>query len=109
MTSEDRLDALLTARQRAERERRHDNADPTTGQHSLNGSVGQVWEAAGDAGLAPPPAGAPRPASPRLAPSPPAPRAPRARVLARGARAPPAEGGAVPEGAGAARAGPQTR
>jgi hypothetical protein len=83
MTPDDRLDALLTARRRAERERRHDNADLTTGQHNLNGSADQGWEATDDAELAPLLASAQRLASLRMAQSDPAARALEARMLAR--------------------------
>jgi hypothetical protein len=83
MTPEDRLDALLSARQRAEREPHHDNADPTTGPHNPHGPAEQVWEAAGDAELAPLLASAQRLASLRMPQSDPAARALEARMLAR--------------------------
>lgn len=83
MTPEDRLDALLSARQRAEREPHHDNADPITGPYNSHGPAEQVWEAAGDAELAPLLASAQRLASLRMPQSDPAARALEARMLAR--------------------------
>ncbi|HZC78698.1 MAG TPA: hypothetical protein VE258_13190 [Ktedonobacterales bacterium] len=109
MTPEDRLDALLTARQRAERERHHDNTDPTTGQHSLNGSADPVWEAVSDAELAPLLAGAQRLASLRMAQSDPAARALEARMLARATERRRQEGETFTQARGEQRDEPRTR
>ncbi len=109
MTPEDRLDALLTARQRAERERRHDNADPTTGQHSLNGSADQVWEPAGDAELAPLLASAQRLASLRLAQLDPVALALEARMLARATERRRQEGETFTQARGEQRDEPRAR
>jgi hypothetical protein len=83
MTPEDRLDALLTAHQRAERGRRHDNAVPSMVQHHSNGSADQVGGAAGDAELAPLLATAQRMTSLGTPQSDPVARALEARMLAR--------------------------
>jgi hypothetical protein len=83
MTPEDRLDALLTAHQRAERGRRHDNAEPSMGQHHSNGSADQVGEAAGDTELTPLLATAQRLTSLGAAQSDPLARGLETRMLAR--------------------------
>lgn len=83
MTPEEELDALLTARQRAERERRHDNASAIARQHNPNRDADQAWETVGDAELAPLLASAQRLSSLRIAHSDPVARATEARMLAR--------------------------